>query len=137
MERVIFACVHNAARSQMAAAFFNALVDPAKAEAASAGTQPGDYVCRTVIAVMREVGIDISDKTPRPLTDTLVSGASLFVTMGCGEQCPNVPGVARDDWPLPDPKNRPADEVRLIRDDIRGRVSALIDARGWRRAEGN
>ena len=136
MERVIFACVHNAGRSQMAAAFFNAMADPARARAESAGTQPGDHVCGTVVALMREAGIDISGSRPQRLTDTLVQGASLLVTMGCGEQCPHVPGLAHDDWPLRDPKGLPADEVRAIRDDIRGRMSALIDARGWRTPTG-
>lgn len=133
MERVLFACVHNAGRSQMAAAFFSAMADSARAEALSAGTDPGDRVHQEVVDVMREVGIDLSSKQPQLLTDELARSASLLVTMGCGDACPYVPGLARDDWPLRDPQGQPLDEVRRIRDEIRGRVSALLDVRGWRR----
>jgi arsenate reductase (thioredoxin) len=133
MERIVFACIHNAGRSQMAAAFFAAIADPARAEAVSAGTQPGDCVHPEVIEVMQEVGIDLSGSRPQRLTDALARDAALLVTMGCGDQCPYVPGLERDDWPLRDPKGQPRDEVRRIRDEIRERVSALVDARGWRR----
>ena len=133
MDRVIFACVHNAGRSQMAAAFFSEMAEPMRAEAISAGTQPGDRVHPEVIDVMREVGIDLSAKRPRKLTDELARGASLLITMGCGDECPHVPGLRRDDWPLTDPRGQPIEEVRRIRDDIRNRVSALVDAGGWRR----
>jgi arsenate reductase len=135
MDLVIFACVHNAGRSQMAAAWFTQLADPARAVAQSAGTQPGERVHPVVVDVMREVGIDLAAARPQRLTDDLARGAALLVTMGCGDACPHVPGLARDDWPLTDPKGRPIDEVRRIRDDIRGRVQALLDARGWSRAE--
>src|SRR6476620_7296541 len=128
MERVIFACVHNAGRSQMAAAFFSTMVDPSSAEAISAGTEPGDRVHPEVVQVMREIGIDLSGSRPRKLTDELACAASLLVTMGCGEACPYVPGLMRDDWPLSDPKGRPLDEVRRIRDEIRDRVARLVDA---------
>ncbi|HEX7795017.1 MAG TPA: arsenate reductase ArsC [Vicinamibacterales bacterium] len=131
MERVIFACVHNAGRSQMAAAFFSTMVDPSRAEAISAGTDPGDHVHPEVVQVMREIGIDLSRSKPRKLTDELAAAAALLVTMGCGEACPYVPGLKRDDWPLPDPKGRPLDEVRSIRDDIRDRVTRLVSAGGW------
>jgi arsenate reductase len=134
MERVIFACVHNAGRSQMAAAFFTAVADPTRAEAISAGTEPGDRVHSEVVAVMREVGIDLSARRPQFLSDELAQGASLLVTMGCGDACPYVPGLHRDDWPLRDPKGQPLEEVRSIRDEIRDRVSALVDAHGWRRS---
>jgi arsenate reductase len=134
MERVIFACVHNAGRSQMAAAFFAQLADPARAQAMSAGTQPGERVHPEVVDAMREVGIDVGGNRPQRLTDELTRRASLVITMGCDDECPHVPGVQRDDWPLGDPKGQPLDEVRRIRDEIRGRVSALVDARGWRRA---
>ncbi len=134
MERVIFACVHNAGRSQMAAKFFSELADPAKAEAISAGTQPGERVQPEVVIVMREAGLDVSGNRPQRLTEELARGASLLITMGCGDECPYVPGLRRDDWALQDPKGLPLDEVRRIRDEIRQRVFALVDARGWRRA---
>jgi protein-tyrosine-phosphatase len=135
MDRVIFACLHNAGRSQMAAAFFNAVADHARAEATSAGTQPGERVHPEVIEVMREVGIDLSAEHPQRLTEELAGDASLLITMGCGDECPYVPGLRRDDWPLRDPKGLPIDEVRQIRDDIRRRVSVLVGAHGWRRSD--
>jgi arsenate reductase len=131
--RVLFACVHNAGRSQMAAALFNALADPAKAGALSAGTKPGAAVHPEVATVMREVGIDLSSASPRLLTAELAGTASLLITMGCGDECPYVPGLERDDWALTDPKGRPIAEVRAVRDDIRRRVASLIEARGWSR----
>jgi len=131
MDTVIFACVHNAGRSQMAAAWFNALADPAKAHAISAGTQPGDRVHPVVVEAMQDVAIDVASNRPQRLTAELAAGATLLVTMGCGDQCPFVPGLVTDDWPLPDPKGRPLDEVRAIRDDIRRRVAELLSARGW------
>jgi len=131
MDRVVFACVHNAGRSQMAAAFFSALADPTRAQATSAGTQPGDRVHPEVIEAMREVGIDLNAKRPQKLTDDLARGASLLITMGCGDECPYVPGLQRDDWPLEDPKGRSIEDVRRIRDEIRNRVSALVAAHGW------
>ena len=133
MQRVIFACVHNAGRSQMAAAFLSSLADPAKVEPVSAGTQPGDRVHPEVVEVMREVGIDLTTRRPQKLTEQLATGAFLLVTMGCGDECPYVPGLKRDDWPLEDPKGKPIAEVRRIRDEIRDRVSTLIDLYGWRR----
>jgi arsenate reductase (thioredoxin) len=131
--RVLFACIHNAGRSQMAAALFNALADPAKATALSAGTKPATAVHAEVADAMRELGIDLSSATPRLLTDDLAGSVGLLVTMGCGEECPYVPGVERDDWALPDPKGRPLDEVRAIREEIRSRVAGLLAARGWAR----
>lgn len=131
MSTVLFACVHNAGRSQMAAAWFNALVAPAKARAVSAGTQPGARVHPEVLEVMREVGIDLSAARPELLTDELARSAALLVTMGCGEACPAVPGLAREDWPLEDPKGRPLERVREIRDEVRARVVALLERRGW------
>ena len=133
MKRVIFACVHNAGRSQMAAALFSAMADPSQVEAVSAGTTPGDRVHPEVVDAMREIGIDISDRRPQRLTASLAQTASLLITMGCGDECPYVPGLERHDWPLPDPKNRPVAEVRQIRNEIRDRVGALIESRGWRR----
>jgi len=102
MTRVVFACVHNAGRSQIAAAFFNSMADGSKARAVSAGTQPGDRVHPEVVAVMKEVSMDLSNAQPQRLSLDLARGASLLVTMGCGDECPVVPGARRDDWPLPD-----------------------------------
>jgi arsenate reductase (thioredoxin) len=130
MQKVIFACVHNAGRSQMAAAFFNQFADPQKAEAVSAGTEPGLRVHPEVLAVMQEVGIDLSNAKPQKLTDDLAREAHLLITMGCGDECPYVPGLRRDDWPLRDPKGLPIEEVRVIREDIKGRVQALLTREG-------
>ena len=132
-ETVIFACIHNAGRSQMAKAFFNALADPTKAHAVSAGTAPGPRVHPEVLVAMAEVGIDLADVKPQLLTDELASGASMLVTMGCGEQCPAVPGLRRADWPLEDPKGKGVDAVRAIRDEIEARVRALLEEEGWTR----
>jgi arsenate reductase len=126
MLTVIFACVHNAGRSQMAAALFTRIADPAKARALSAGTNPGDRVHPEVVAVMQEVGIELSAVRPRKLTPELASQAQLLITMGCGDECPHVPGVRRDDWPLEDPKGQSVQRVRAIRDEIRARVEALV-----------
>lgn len=126
MYKVIFACVHNAGRSQMAAAFFNHLADREKAEAVSAGTEPGMRVHPEVLAVMQEIGIDLSAAMPQKLTEELAKDAQLLITMGCGDKCPYVPGLRRDDWPLRDPKGRPMEEVRTIRDEIRDRVQSLL-----------
>jgi arsenate reductase len=128
---VIFACIHNAGRSQMAAAWFNVLADPTKARAISAGTEPGKKVHPEVLDVMREVGVDLGDRTPQKLTDDLARGAQMLITMGCGEQCPVVPGLRRDDWPLEDPKGKPVGRVREIRDDVRARVIDLLRREGW------
>jgi arsenate reductase len=134
-DKVIFACVHNAGRSQMAAAWFNRLADPALALAISAGTAPGPRVHPEVLAVMAEAGFDLSGQAPQRLTDDLAAGAAALVTMGCGDQCPVVPGALREDWPLPDPKGRPLAAVRNIRDEIEARVARLIERRGWGRTE--
>ena len=134
METVVFACVHNAGRSQMAAAFFDALSDPARARAVSAGTTPADHVHPVVVTAMHEVGCDLSTARPTRLTDELARGATLLVTMGCGEACPMVPGVSREDWEFADPKDRPLADVRQIRDAVRERVVALLRSRGWLRA---
>ena len=133
MKTVIFACVRNAGRSQMAAAFFNKLADPAKARALSAGTTPGDRVHPEVVAVMQEEGIDLSGARPQKLTTELAAEAQLLITMGCGDECPYIPGVRRDDWPLEDPQGQPLDRVRTICDEIRARVDALIAQEDARR----
>ena len=134
MKHVLFACVHNAGRSQMAAALFNAKADPVKARALSAGTSPGNQVHAEVVTVMKEIGIDLSPARPTQLTDERAREAELLVTMGCGEACPYVPGLRREDWPLPDPKGCPLEEVRAIRDDIQMRIEALVQREGWGRS---
>ena len=133
MKVVLFACVHNAGRSQMAAALFNQLADPEKARAISAGTEPGERVHAEVVQAMREVGVDLAAARPQKLTHELASTASLLITMGCGEACPVVPGLERDDWPLEDPKGKPILRVRQIRTEIADRVHGLLDAKGWSR----
>jgi arsenate reductase len=134
MKTVIFACVHNAGRSQMAAAFFNAAADPSKAQAVSAGTAPGDRVHPEVVEAMRELGFDLSGARPALLTEELARRASLLVTMGCGEACPFVPGLQREDWSLEDPKGKALEQVREIREDVRLRVEELLRVHGWQRS---
>jgi arsenate reductase len=134
MKIVLFACVHNAGRSQMAAAWLDALADPTKVRAISAGTEPGPHVHPEVLVAMREVGIDLSAREPQKLTDDLARGAEILITMGCGERCPVVPGLRREDWPLEDPKGKPVERVRAIRDDVRARVAALLAREGWGRS---
>lgn len=134
MKTVLFACVHNAGRSQMAAALFNQLADPAKAHAISAGTQPGDRVHPVVVDVMRELGVDLSHVRPQKLTDPLAREAHVHVTMGCGDACPYVPGARVEDWPVEDPKGQPPGAVRSIREEIARRVRDLIDREGVARA---
>lgn len=131
-KKIIFACVHNAGRSQMAAAYFNLLADPAKATAISAGTEPGPRTHPEVVTAMAELGVDLSAARPQKLTDDMARGADLLVTMGCGEQCPAVIGIRRDDWPLEDPKGKPVERVREIRDEVRARIERLLDREGWR-----
>ena len=126
MTTILFACVHNAGRSQMAAAWFNELADPAKALAISAGTQPGERVHPEVVEAMREAGIDLDGIVPQKLTDDLARQAHVLVTMGCGDACPVIPGARVEDWPLLDPKGQPLEIVRQIRDDIRAKVEDLI-----------
>ena len=126
----IFACVHNAGRSQMAAAWLNRLADPRRGRAVSAGTAPGTRVHPEVLAAMKEVDIDLSSAVPRKLTDELARGATMLITMGCGDECPVIPGLRRDDWPLPDPKGQTIERVREIRDEVRRRVEELIQREG-------
>ena len=134
MITVVFACVHNAGRSQMAAAFFNALADPTLARAVSAGTQPAAHVHPEVVETMREVGIDLSPARPTQLTDDLAARAQWLVTMGCGEACPTMAGVRRLDWAIPDPKGRSLDVVRNVREEVRHRVLDFVASEGWVRA---
>jgi arsenate reductase len=130
MKTYVFACVHNAGRSQMAAAWLNQLANPAKARAISAGTQPGTRVHPEVLEAMKEVGVDLSSATPRKLTDDVAREASMLITMGCGEACPAIPGLRREDWPLEDPKGKPVERVREIRDEVRARITDLIQREG-------
>jgi arsenate reductase (thioredoxin) len=133
MIKVIFACVHNAGRSQMAAAFFNAVADPLAARALSAGTAPGERVHPVVVDAMREVGIDLSEARPQRLTEELAAGAQLLITMGCGDACPAVPGLRREDWPLDDPKGQQLERVREIRDEVLRRAQELVAQNRWGR----
>jgi arsenate reductase (thioredoxin) len=134
MKTYIFACVHNAGRSQMAAAWFNQRADGSKARAVSAGTQPGTRVHPEVLEAMKEEGIDLSGAKPQLLTDDLARGATMLITMGCGEACPAIPGLRRDDWPLEDPKGKPIERVREIRDDVRQRIDDLVRREGVARS---
>ena len=135
--KVVFACVHGAGRSQMAAAFFSQLANPTMAMAVAAGTEPASQVHPEVVAVMNECGVDLSQVQPQILDDEVASGASMVITMGCGEKCPTVPGARRADWELLDPQGRAPREVRMIRDDIRRRVSELLQREGWGRSTSN
>lgn len=131
MNTVLFACIHNAGRSQMAAALFNHYTDPSRARAISAGTQPGERVHPEVLQAMAELGIDLSQLKPQKLTDELASGAQLLITMGCGEACPYIPGLKRDDWPLEDPKGKSIERVRDIRSEVKDRVLELLSSHDW------
>ena len=126
MKTILFACVHNAGRSQMAAALFNQAADPSVARALSAGTEPGAHVHPEVVAAMRELGVDLSGVAPRKLTEALAREAQVLITMGCGDACPYVPGARVEDWPLQDPKGQPLGVVRQIRDEIASRVRDLM-----------
>ena len=125
MITVLFACVHNAGRSQIAAALFNQYADPTKARAISAGTQPIARVHPEVIDIMKRRGVDLSSRTPVKLTPELAATADWLITMGCGDECPVVPGTRREDWPIPDPKGQPPDVVAAIIEDIEQRVLEL------------
>lgn len=126
LKTYLFACVHNAGRSQMAAALFNRYANQSGCLAISAGTEPADHVHPEVVEVMREIGVDLSSERPQRLTDNLARTASVLVTMVCGEACPYVPGLRIIDWALPDPKGQPIQAVRAIRDEIHDRVRGLI-----------
>ncbi len=126
MKTVLFACVHNAGRSQMAAAWFNALANPVEAVAISAGTEPASLVHPVVREAMLEVGIDLSNVRPQFLSQELAQSSDLLITMGCGESCPVVPGLEREDWPLVDPKGQSIEAVRGIRDEIRRLVRNFL-----------
>jgi arsenate reductase (thioredoxin) len=125
MAHVLFVRLHNAGRSQMSAALFERAAD-GRHDASSAGTTPAERVHPEVVEVMRELGVDLSDRVPRRLTRELAEQADIVVTMGCGDECPYIPGKRYIDWDLPDPRGRPVDEVRATRDDIASRVAKLV-----------
>ncbi|MGZ8177629.1 arsenate reductase ArsC [Williamsia sp. SKLECPSW1] len=122
---VLFVCVHNAGRSQMAAGFLAALAGDA-IEVRSAGSAPAETINTAAVAAMAEVGIDISTQAPKILTPDAVETSDVVITMGCGDACPVFPGVSYRDWDLPDPAGKGAEAVRPIRDEIRGRIEDLI-----------
>jgi protein-tyrosine-phosphatase len=125
MAHVLFVCLHNAGRSQMSQALFERAAG-GRHSAASAGTTPADRVHPEVVEAMDELGIDVAGRTPRQLDRDAAQQADVVVTMGCGDECPYIPGTPYLDWDLPDPKGRPVDEVRAVRDDIAHRVDALV-----------
>jgi arsenate reductase (thioredoxin) len=131
MNTVIFACVHNAGRSQIAAAFFNKFSDPSEAKAISAGTQPVDQVHLRVRMVMSEVDIDLSGAKPTKLTPELATGASYLITMGCKENCPYIPNATMIDWPFEDPNGKELDQIRVIRDMIKAKVLNFLAEKLW------
>ena len=130
-DTVVFACARDSGRAQMAAAFFNLLADPARATAFSAGVEPAERVHPEVVAAMKEVGVDLSAAQPRLLTAEMMRGASLVVTMGCGEDCPYVLGLRMEEWPIGDPDGLPLERVREMRDDVGLMVAHLVSIRRW------
>ncbi|KAF8976355.1 hypothetical protein BGZ46_008330 [Entomortierella lignicola] len=126
MTVILFACIHNAGRSQMAAAFFNKHSTQKGIKGISAGTNPASEVHKVVREIMLEVGIDLSQIKPVKLTPELAQTVTTIVTMGCGETCPHVPGVKVIDWQITDPKNKPIDEAREIRDEIEKKIKMFI-----------
>ncbi len=126
---ILFLCVHNAGRSQMAAAFARQLGGN-RVVIYSAGSAPGETLNPAVVVAMNEVGIDISAESPKKLTDQMARDADVIVTMGCGDECPYYPGKRYDDWELTDPAGQPLEVVRAVRDDIKSRVRALLDELG-------
>ena len=125
MATVLFVCLHNAGRSQMSQALFERAA-AGRHIALSAGTTPADHVHPEVLAVMQELGIDLSDRKPQLLTRAFAEQADVVVTMGCGDACPYIPGKRYIDWDLPDPKGHPISEVRATREDIARRVKELV-----------
>ena len=125
MAHVLFVCLHNAGRSQMSAALFERAAE-GRHEASSAGTTPAEQVHPEVVEAMRELGVDLAGRAPRKLTRELAEQADVVVTMGCGDECPYIPGKRYLDWDLPDPKGRPLEEVRATRDEIARRVAGLV-----------
>jgi len=126
MANVLFVCLHNAGRSQMSQALFERAAAGAGHAAASAGTTPAARVHPEVVEAMAELGVDVADRVPQPLTDECAAWADVIVTMGCGDACPYIPGKRCEDWELPDPKGRALEEVRATRDEIARRIERLI-----------
>jgi arsenate reductase len=125
MKSVLFVCLHNAGRSQMSQALFERAA-AGRHSAASAGTRPAERVHPEVVEVMRELNIDVADRTPRALDRAMAERADVVVTMGCGDECPYIPGKRYIDWELQDPKGLPLDQVRALRDEIAARVDRLV-----------
>jgi len=132
MPEVLFVCVHNAGRSQMAAGLVK-LRSGGRIHVRSAGSAPGEVINPAVVEAMEELGVDLSEEFPKPLTDEVVRAADVVITMGCGDACPYVPGVIRDDWSLEDPKGKSIETVRSIREEIRRRVETLLASERWAR----
>jgi len=126
---VLFLCVHNAGRSQMALGWFNALAG-GRAVAWSGGSEPADEINPAAVAAMAEIGMDITDEFPKPWTDEIVKAADVVITMGCGDACPLYPGKRYEDWELEDPAGRSIEAVRPIRDEIGARVRSLLERLG-------
>lgn len=126
---VLFLCVHNAGRSQMALGWFTHLAD-GRATALSAGSEPADAINPMAVEAMAEVGIDVTSATPKRWTDEMLAAVDVVVTMGCGDTCPVVPGTRYEDWPLEDPAGKDLDTVRRVRDEIRAHVEGLLRALG-------
>lgn len=133
METVIFACIHNAGRSQMAAAFFNKYADPKKAMAISAGTQPASQIHPEVKTVMDEIEISLANAQPKLLTPELAKDAKYLITMGCKENCPYIPGLKILDWPFQDPKGQSLGNVRTTREKIKTQVLGFLAQNLWLR----
>lgn len=129
MSRFLFVCIHNAGRSQMSQALLELVAD-GRHEARSAGSDPAERVHPEVVQVMRELGVELADRVPHRLDRADAEWADVVVTMGCGDACPYIPGKRYVDWDLQDPKGRPIEEVRAIRDDIRSRIDELVDELG-------
>lgn len=125
MSGILFLCIHNAGRSQMAAGFAREL-SGGQVDIFSGGSEPAEHVNPVAVQVMNELGIDISQYQPQKFTDDLLSKVDVVVTMGCGDTCPFIPGKTYLDWPLDDPKGKSVDEVRIIRDEIKSRVKNLL-----------
>ena len=131
MAHALFVCLHNAGRSQISQALFERAAH-GRHTATSAGTSPAERVHPQVVEVMRELGLDLANRRPQPLTRELAERADVVVTMGCGDACPYIPGKRYLDWNLPDPKDQPVEAVRAVRDDIAARVDGLIAELGAR-----